>query len=298
MIEKAIFNFQFSIFRSKRLNTDLSRVKSPFDSAQGDPEGIEGSRDHQSLMTVAPGFTFIEMLVAVTIFSGLLILALATFSRSIASSNKVSVLRQKSETARSVIDQITTDFNFVYKDKQVTDKTNGNFQFTGYYFWPLTHPIPVSGIVMVLKYPGEVDSNGQSKYTRKEYDIAIRTLGGHGQTTTYDLQMREDRDCNINSGNELDCGATAGDFRFITSDQYLIDKDSSIAGLTIDDGNNPPVAGDPKQTGYVSLNLIFRPAGLTADDQNLPCFSSDSSVTTLPVATCYKISTTLNAGVI
>lgn len=62
------------------------------------------------------GFTLIELLVAVTIFSGLVILAIGAFARSAISSERTDALRDKTQAARSVIDQIGNDFRYVYID--------------------------------------------------------------------------------------------------------------------------------------------------------------------------------------
>ena len=76
------------------------------------------------------GFTLIEMLVAVTIFSGLIILAIGTFARSAISAEKTDALRSKTEAARSVIDQISNDFRYVNGNDFVINSNTNQLSLT------------------------------------------------------------------------------------------------------------------------------------------------------------------------
>jgi prepilin-type N-terminal cleavage/methylation domain-containing protein len=89
-----------------------------------------------------PGFTLLEMLISVAIFSGLVILILAVFVRTASSQARVSVLREKSEAARSAIGRITNDFQYLYLEKSITlgdgDNNEINRTFKGF-FLPTTN---------------------------------------------------------------------------------------------------------------------------------------------------------------
>ncbi|HUD21136.1 MAG TPA: type II secretion system protein [Candidatus Saccharimonadales bacterium] len=76
------------------------------------------------------GFTLIELLVAVTIFSGLIILAIGAFARSAISAEKTDALRSKTEAARAVMDQVSNDFRYVYANNYTIDSSANSLSLT------------------------------------------------------------------------------------------------------------------------------------------------------------------------
>jgi prepilin-type N-terminal cleavage/methylation domain-containing protein len=101
-------------------------------------------------------FTLIELLVAVSIFSGVVVLTLGAFARSADSSIRSSLIREKTEAARTVVDRIGSDMEYIFPDREFNSTSDtcaslGQRQF-GYSFSD-------SCLFLVLKYPGASESN-------------------------------------------------------------------------------------------------------------------------------------------
>lgn len=94
-------------------------------------------------------FTLIEILVAVSIFSGILILSMGALARSTRSASTVEGVRQKTEAARTVIDQISNDFQYLFQ--------GGSYMSGLATVVPLPTGFQVSGVNQVLdvmvRYP-------------------------------------------------------------------------------------------------------------------------------------------------
>lgn len=219
------------------------------------------------------GYTLIEMLISVAIFSALIIIVLATVSSSSSSSARVNSLRGKAEAARSVVDQISSDFRYIYTEKAVTD-TEG-LQFVGYYF---------SGgrdaLVLLMKLPG------QSELIRKKYAFNQR----NGRWT---ITLEEFRQCTVDDSGILSCSEESSTTQplELLSEQFQLNRkpgsqyDSFFGGLTLLEA----LAKDPPENGYLELALTIKPTeygSLDCDDLQVEA------------GTCYGLRTTLNAGAI
>ncbi|OGD63930.1 hypothetical protein A3A71_01945 [Candidatus Berkelbacteria bacterium RIFCSPLOWO2_01_FULL_50_28] len=213
------------------------------------------------------GYTLLEMLVAVTIFSGLLIIVLGSVASSSSSAARTSVLREKTEAARSLIDQVSNDFRYIYTDTSTGD-TNGGPTFTGYYF-------TTNGMVMLLKFP----STSSTEFVRKEY--SVKTIDNR-----LTLAVDENRSCELRGNNNnvhCDPNGRAGE-RDLLSGQFALnggatDFLSDLSGLTIPDG------AATEQNGWLKINFTVKPI----DYAPLNCENS----TQVPEGTCYEIATTL-----
>ena len=215
-----------------------------------------------------PGFTLLEMLISVAIFSGLVILILSIFVRTASSQARVNVLREKSEVARSAISRIKNDFQYIYMEKPVTlvDMSGAESVFKGYYFTGF------NDLVMLLKYPNK----GETGYAFKRY-----TTEKDGTNFSRTLKVREFRDCEfINGKFRLDsCDYDSGMSMSLLPDGYYIDDRTVFSGLEPDE--------NPLSTGYIKLALNIKPAEYVKQYCNHP---------SVPDGACYKVETILTAG--
>lgn len=224
-----------------------------------------------------PGFTLLEMLVSVAIFSGLVILILAVFVRTASSQARVNVLREKSEAARSMMSRITADLQYTYKDHQVRilNRTD-NILMTGF-------QVEENYLALLLRYPNKSDSDLVFKKYRVE--------PGRGASRSAILEVEEFRGCEPElqgSGEyriqtEVDCrdAHNSNGFRSVMPEGFLLDNHPSrpvFAGYSPDSGNI---------TGYVKIALNIKPSEY---DES---YCSQGSV---PKGTCYKVETALSAG--
>lgn len=210
------------------------------------------------------GFSLLEMLIAVTIFSGLIILVVATFARSAGSSARVTVLREKTAAAQQVVDQLTTDFRFIYTAKSFKDHSNANPVSRGYYFADNR-----DRLVLLLKFPGSTEED----LVRKEYWV-------NGSGASADLQVHEERSCRlVGTQNNLTCQQINQGYQSVLADGFVLDyQPPSFQGQLIDSSPN-------SLTGYLTLRFTLKPV----DSQAQSCQS-------LPTGTCYSIETTISAG--
>lgn len=213
-----------------------------------------------------PGYTLLEMLIAVTIFSGLLILILGTFARSASSSARVSILREKSEVARSVMSQITNEFRYVYFDANFQENPTTPLE-RGYYF-----KSGGSGLVMVLRFPG----SNTDQLVRKEYSLV--TDGSSAR-----LMAMENRGCRLN-GSVLNCETGAGRANLdVLPSSYVLNHDPINQPVFSGREPEPTVVNAP--TGFLKLQLAVK----NKDYSQTLCSA-------LPVGTCFKVETILAAG--
>lgn len=225
-----------------------------------------------------PGYTLLEMLVSVAIFSGLVILILGVFVRSTSSAAKVSVLREKSEVARSAMASIANDFRYIYYDKEITlgDAGDQNYHFLGYYF---ISAFGFNDIAMLLKYPNSTDN----QLVFKRYQTANVTANSRA------LRVLELRGCKIEVENNIPkvyltrCD-NAADWNFnpVLPNGFVLDNDVA----------NPAFSGlkpEPNQLvkAYAKIRLNVKPVDFS---------SKLCSDTTLPIGSCYKVETILTAG--
>jgi|GEM_PF-1432876 len=220
------------------------------------------------------GYTLIEMLISVAVFSALVIVVLASVATSSSSSAKINALREKTEATRKVVDQISNDFRYLYTDKAVNDNANGNPNFIGFYFID-----GVDGLVMLLRYPGTTADG----LVRKQY--VIEPINGRSTIT-----LQESRLCRVvEPQDNLECERNQNsDLLDLLASQFVLNRavgpggyQSRLSGLDIQRANQS------SENGYLVIELTVKPV----EYQTIPCNSAQA-----PSGTCYSVRTTLNAG--
>ena len=217
------------------------------------------------------GYTLIEMLITITIFSGLLILVLGSFASTSSSSAKVNVLREKSQTTRKIIDQISTDFRYVDIDRKFKV---GSTTYTGFRTTPSNDLLE-----MTLLYPDQVTAINKL-YVIKTYQSKV--FNNH-QTIT----LIERRDCRFNPENVPQCdnGKTSA-YTDILDAAYQVNindpnHDTFFKGVTPSEAQNSNI------TPFISLSLTIKHSSISLQCGN----------TTLDAGTCYKLETKILPGV-
>lgn len=228
-----------------------------------------------------PGYTLLEMLISVAIFSGLVILILAVFVRTTGSAARVSVLREKSEAARSAIARVTNDFRYVYFDKQITfgDPADNGWKFTGFYF---INDSGYNDIVMLLKYPKSTDQ----QLVLKRYSTTSDSLSPESRV----IKVREFRGCKIEDvANVPTIYQSRCDNYGTSTYQTILDE-----GYVLDNNINKPIFSGvrpydpafPNITGYLKLSMNLK----SIDYLKKLCGAAD-----MPDGACYKVETVLTA---
>ncbi|QQG50008.1 MAG: hypothetical protein HZB70_00260 [Candidatus Berkelbacteria bacterium] len=228
-----------------------------------------------------PGYTLLEMLISVAIFSGLVILILAVFVRTTGSAARVSVLREKSEAARSAIARITNDFRYIYYDKQITlgDPGDNGWKFTGFYF---INDAGFNDVVMLLKHPKATDQ----QLVFKRYSTTSDSLSPESRA----IKVREFRGCKIELINGVPTVYLSRCDNFATAEyQSMLDE-----GYVLNNDINKPIfngvrPNDPvfsNITGYLRISMNFK----SIDYLKKLCGSTE-----IPDGACYKVETVLTA---
>lgn len=221
------------------------------------------------------GFTLLELLIAVAIFSGLAILTLGIFARSASTSLKTNDSRQRTQFARQIIDLISKDLRLVYRGGQLQDVysqsttscDSRNPTVEGYDFTDRC-------IVMVLRYPNDPQNQFVWKmYMQNEENGAVSVL--------------EKRGCTIESegarGNALACpNSSAIPSELVGSET---DQFTTEVGSQLFTGLSPMRAQaiNPSPVPFVKMAITIKPKDL----QEL-CAQSPSQ--------CYTVSTTISSG--
>lgn len=226
-------------------------------------------------VTARPGFTLLEMLISVAIFSGLVILILAIFVRTASSQARVNTLREKSEIARSAMASLTNDFQYAYYDREVVvlNRFNGG-AIHGFH-------VETNTVGLLLRYPNKSESDLVFKQYR------ARPIGG---SKSAQLEVEEFRGCTVQPNGQLqlenDCrdSANTNGYRQILPNGFLLDDRGAsnpiFSGLSADP--------DSALTGYAKIALTIKPA----DFGDYNCHQSS----VVPAGTCYKVETILTAG--
>jgi len=214
------------------------------------------------------GYTLLELLISVSIFSGLVILILGTFVRSTSSSAQVSVLREKSEVARSLMSQVKNDFHYVYMT-DFKDTSNGP-TYRGYH-------VGADQLIMLLRFPNGTDN----QLVRKEYTASA--IPG-SQSKSADFMLKESRNCSLDQNKLLNCPLNNGiDSVSILPEGFVLNYDQLnepvFGGLNVD--TTIPTA----PTGYLKVQLTIKPSDHLAEY----CAEVEKG-------TCYKVETILAAG--
>ncbi|MEX1052200.1 MAG: type II secretion system protein [Patescibacteria group bacterium] len=235
------------------------------------------------------GFTLIELLVAVSIFSGIIVLTLGAFARSANSSLKSSAVRERTEAARTVVDRIGNDTQYLYVASDFNAAINQCHSSTtavaarGLYFSD-------DCLFMVLKYP---DVAG---LVTKRYARADRAIGPIIYNT---LELTEARGCAVpDPGATIDfatCNPAQTGQGVVIGDKYLLASGSEpaySASNQLFSGITPLAAANqnPATTAILRLNVIVK----GVDVANQPCVTDPN--TNLTSSHCYTIKTSFVVG--
>jgi prepilin-type N-terminal cleavage/methylation domain-containing protein len=208
-------------------------------------------------------FTLIEMLVAVSIFSGIVILALGSFARSISSSAKVSLQRERTQAIRSVVDRISTDLQYAYKG---TTHISAN---TPYDIVGGIYQKDVNQLELVLKYP-----DGQFVHRMYAVDVV---------NSRRTVLLREDRS-NCTAGTCSDVAGLASSDLLATKYQ-IIQNDTSKKSFLVNSKTST-------NYGMVKIDLTVAAADVVGITDTTKCSSSSNAVGGL----CYSLQTSVEAG--
>lgn len=182
-----------------------------------------------SVRTKKPGYTLLELLISIAIFSGIMILAIGAFSRSASSSAKSNIVRAKSEAARTVIDQISSDFRYVTPDAAPYGCAPTQI---GFCVNPAAFASVPSSVSMLLKYPD------QSTYVMKTYFVS---------STNPTVRVIENRDCTL--ANLSVCQALIANARTFLNPDYLLANSTDVfVGQST-----------AAKTGFLKINLNIKP---------------------------------------
>lgn len=207
------------------------------------------------------GFTLIELLVAVSIFSGVVVLTLGAFARSADSSVRSGVIREKTEAARSIVDRIGSDVEYIFSDKEFNSTTAtcaalGQRQF-GYSFSD-------SCLFLVMKYPGTADN-----------ELVTHRYRQSGN----EVFFQEESGCSISGSptHEITCSEPASGESGLLGQKYVFDADTTFIGGILSSS-----AETNNEQPRLDVTVTIKPN----DQVNL-----NSSCVSVANAECYTIKT-------
>lgn len=216
------------------------------------------------------GFTLIELLVAVAIFSGLMLVVLGSLSRSSLTLASVNGLRERSQAARQIVDQISNDWQYVYNrdlkikfpaKSDILDIENGYYTDTN-----------KGKLIMVLKYPR------QDELTVKYYHLRPVSTIPHSGEFRKGCKNADTLDISAGCDTVIYTGLHP-----LLSARFGLDDDRANGYGSYFQATRPV---DNKTTGMLKVELTVRPA----------VYEASVSCSSLPKGTCYKLSTTLTQG--
>lgn len=219
-----------------------------------------------------PGYTLIELLVAITIFSAVMIISIATFARSATSAVRSNALRERTEATRALVDQISNDTHYVDTSTLVTQEGETPANYKGFGNLDI-NPLNSQKFVLVLRYPGEAATD----LVRKVYEVKEQD----GQMT---LLVRENRGCRIDVGKLTCVSPPLGqeEPQNLLSNKFSLDSlDTSKPIFRVFDELAAAAAGT---SAYLQLALTIKPI----DYAQVPCNDDQ-----MPAGVCYSVQTTL-----
>lgn len=212
------------------------------------------------------GFTLIELLVSVAIFSGVIIIALGAFALSADSSARSSLVRERTEAARSVMDQIGNDLRYVYQGQEFSPTPNEcntsgtQYQARGLHFSD-------NCLFMLLLYPGFEPENG---LVMRRYYVAP-----NGR-----IYIEHADNCFI--GDLITCNPSrtmAGNDMMNPRFSLVSPSDAIYGGERIFSGVLPHQALNSNESAFVTVNIAVRPTNFegTCDSSPGSCYILKSS---------------------
>ncbi|HSX42136.1 MAG TPA: type II secretion system protein [Candidatus Saccharimonadales bacterium] len=233
-------------------------------------------------------YTLIELLVSVLIFSGLIVLAIAAFARSVSSSSQSNVVRAQVQAARSVTDQLTNDLHYVDTvDQPASLKSSCGSPASIFTGVRLGNAFGCDEAELLLKYPG---ATGAGDLVWRLY--AAQTL--NNRPSVYVYELRGLSVCTpLGGGNPVVASQTApcaaasppATPADLLSSAYVAD---GLGGLTpVFSGLDIAAAKSATASPYVKIHFDLKPAGDAAQ-----------TCATLGAGTCYTLDTTVVPGAI
>lgn len=235
-----------------------------------------------------PGYTLIELLISVLIFSGLIVLAIAAFARSVSSSSQSNVVRAQVQAARSVTDQLTNDLHYVDTvDQPASLKSSCGASASTFIGVRLGNVFGCDEAELLLKYPG---ATGSGDLVWRLY--AAQTL--NNRPSIYVYELRSLSICTpVGGTNPVVASSTApctaatppATPADLLSSSYVAD---GLGGLTpVFSGLDTLSSQSATASPYVKIHFDMKPASDVAQ-----------SCSILGAGTCYTLDTTIIPGAI
>jgi prepilin-type N-terminal cleavage/methylation domain-containing protein len=206
-------------------------------------------------------FTLVELLVAVAIFSGVVVLTLGAFARSADSSIRSSAVRERTEAARSIVDRIGNDLRYTYTDKPFASGPT-ECSATGLDAYGLNFNDDC--LIVLLRYPGESATRlVLHKYERKSVN---------GKVSVY---LEEADGCRVTNApvKEIICDPErSGQESDVISDKFIVDDEEPLFS-----GVSPASAMLGNITALINVSVTVKAVGT-------------GSCTVMP-GSCYSINT-------
>lgn len=233
-----------------------------------------------------PGYTLIELLISVLIFSAIIVLAIAAFARSVSSGSHSNVVRAQVQAARAVTDQLTNDLHYIDTTDQPSSLKSGCGPVaTTFIGVRLGGSFGCDEAELLLKYPG---ATGAGDLVWRLY--SAQTL--NNRASLYVSELRGVSVCTAGSAKVIatvvsPCTAatpptTPSD---LLSSSYVAD---GLGGLTpVFSGLDVLAAQTAQTTPYIKLHFDLKPAS-----------NSAQACSTLASGTCYTLDTTVIPGAI
>lgn len=214
------------------------------------------------------GFTLIELLVSVSIFSGVVILALGAFAHSADSSIKSTAVRERTEAARTIVDRIGADIQYIYvgdsNDDGVFMAENRECGRDG------PNPPDALGfhygdkcLAMLLQYPG---------MTKNE--LVLRVYKDFVGTAGPSIGLVEYPECSI-ADRVLTCDGTGRQPSNLISDKFVVVNSSFFSGIT------PITAKADKTTPILRVEVTVKPVNSgtcpNPGERPNPCYTIKTS---------------------
>ncbi len=224
-------------------------------------------------LTKQPGYTLLELMVSVLIFSGIIVLAIAAFARSANSSLKSNTVRNQVQAARAVIDQLTNDLHYIDMTDQATSfHSSCGANATQFIGVRLSPNLSCDEAELLIKYPG---ATGTNDLVWRLY--AAQTLNSRPSVYVYEL-----RGCSVAS-KIISCPGVVGTPSDLLSSGYVAD---GLGGSTpVFSGADVLTANNSLVSPYVQIKFNLKPAANLAQ-----------TCSVLAPGACYTLNTTVIPG--
>lgn len=212
-------------------------------------------------------FTLIELLVSVAIFSGVVVLALGAFAHSANSSLKSTAVRERTEAARTIVDRIGADIQYIYVGGSNND---GVFLAKNRECGDELLPPDALGfhygnscLAMLLQYPGMTEN-----------ELVLRVYKDFSGLSGPSIGLVEYPECNINIVDRvLTCDGTERQPSNLISDKFVVVNSTFFSGIS------PITAKVDKTTPILRVEVTVKPVGSPSNCTNvhIDCYTIKTS---------------------